>query len=149
MNAVHDEIFIHGGSASGSYAGGSYEAFHNDELWCFSLLTRTWSLEIPAGGTRPSGRKGHTMQVVDYKLYIFGGWTLGTSYYYNNGEASNELWVWSPTTKAWLQVLHNNGPWPSKRSGHSMAVVGSNFYIFMAKPTATVSQPYSMNGENT
>jgi uncharacterized protein (TIGR03437 family) len=92
--------------------GGQDAAARND-LWAYSLTQRRWS-EVPASGTLPPARFGHTL-VFDSarrRLIVFGGQASGFF---------NDVWAFDLATSTWRQLSSGNTG-PSRRYGHSAVI---------------------------
>lgn len=64
---VNDKLYLFGGSGP--------HAFCFNDLYTFDPVTSTWNHEnnIQDGDPSPNARAGHSMTLVDCKLYIIGG----------------------------------------------------------------------------
>jgi hypothetical protein len=89
--------------------GGSDTAARND-LWSYSLAQRRWE-EVPAGGSAPAARFGHTLvfDPVRRRLIVFGGQSSGFF---------SDVWAFDVDRAIWQQLSPDDaGPRP--RYGHS------------------------------
>ena len=80
----------------------------------------TWS-QPDRHGVPPSPRNGHTCDLIDSKLFIFGGG--------DKADLLNELHVFNVHTLTW-SMPPTTGLSPPARSRHTSAVVGSMLYIW-------------------
>jgi len=100
-----------------------------NDLWSFSFSSKKWT-QIPAGAG-PLPRSGQASVLSAGRLWIFGGSYIpdGMPEVYHN-----DMWYYSLTTKAWVQVQPDssapseNQPW--KRKADSIALWGAQFYMF-------------------
>lgn len=104
-----------------------------------TISTSTSSSWCQHSSGRPTGRRGHSMTIVNDQVYIFGGATLKCvcELHDNNGPLqgeggkqrsctsenvySNELWHFAPLTAMFtqLQRMGPEEPWPRGREQHS------------------------------
>mmetsp|Transcript_88738 Transcript_88738/g.185549 ORF Transcript_88738/g.185549 Transcript_88738/m.185549 type:complete len:522 (-) Transcript_88738:66-1631(-) len=68
----------------------------------------------------PGPRAAHSCDVIDGRLYIFGGW--------NGKKALNDLHVLDVTTGSWTEALPNSMA-PSARNNHTTAVVDHKLVV--------------------
>ena len=80
----------------------------------------TW-MQPDRHGLAPSPRNGHTADMIEGKLYIFGGG--------DKAELLNELFVYDCHTGSWSQPAAT-GDAPSPRSRHISAVVDKQLFIW-------------------
>ena len=80
----------------------------------------TW-MTPPRSGTAPSVRNGHTAEVIDSRLYIFGGG--------DKAELLADLFVFDVRDQTWSQPPCT-GVAPPPRSRHCSAVIDRNLYIW-------------------
>ena len=127
---------VFGGEDSPRHA---FDAF----VHLYSAESATWR---PCGDAAPSPAPllGHAAASVGSVLYIFGGRTGGTTCFDQEGEQMSETetaTLLSLDTAAesptWCLCVQGDGPcvqgespWPSARSFHSMAALGSKLFIF-------------------
>ncbi|CCE27063.1 related to cell polarity protein tea1p [Claviceps purpurea 20.1] len=105
------------------------EADELDEtLYLLNTSTRHWSRALPAG-TRPSGRYGHTLNILGSKIYIFGGQVEGlfmndlSAFDLNQLQSPNYMW----------EILLNNDPSPNAppaRTNHTVITYNDKLYLF-------------------
>ncbi|KAJ5239636.1 hypothetical protein N7468_004255 [Penicillium chermesinum] len=83
---------------------------------------------------RPSGRYGHTLNIVNSRLYVFGGQVEG--FFFNDLVAFDLNQLQSPTNK-WeklIQNTHEGGPpegqIPPARTNHSIVTFNEKLYLF-------------------
>ncbi|KAJ5590966.1 hypothetical protein N7450_004938 [Penicillium hetheringtonii] len=74
-------------------------------------------------GTRPSGRYGHTLNILGSKLYVFGGQVEG--FFFNDLIAFDLNQLQNPANKDGLCWFH-----PTPREGHASALVNDVMYVF-------------------
>jgi hypothetical protein len=114
-----------------------------------TTTTTTWCEHSP---TRPTGRRGHSMTVVNDQVYIFGGTTLkcicDRSVHDAKGECSsknvysNELWHFDPLTSTFSQlgqesVENEAKSWPIGREQHSMTVLLNGNLVLIGGRTSS------------
>lgn len=56
---------------SHSFGGADNEFYYND-IWCFDPQTSRWDA-VPAYGSLPASRQGHSACVINDTMYIYGG----------------------------------------------------------------------------
>ena len=103
---VSRQLFLFGGRADRPL----------NDLWAYSIDGRQW-IEVPAGGSRPPARFGHTMVLdpIRARLIVFGG---------QAGGFFRDTWAFELANNIWRQLLPNDSG-PSRRYGHS-AVYDAN-----------------------
>eukprot|EP00392_Amoebophrya_sp_AT5.2_P017105 g17421.t1 len=74
----------------------------------------------PSTQSCPGPRAAHSCDVIDMKLYVFGGW--------NGKKALNDLNILSVQANIWTEVLPNTDA-PSARNNHSTAVVDQKLMV--------------------
>jgi hypothetical protein len=94
--------------------------------------SRQWSRAAPPG-PRPTGRYGHTLNILGSKIYIFGGQVEG--YFFNDLIAFDLNALQNPTNQ-WEFLLQNTGEnviqgakTPAARTNHT--VVSYNDQLFL------------------
>ena len=94
--------------------------------------SRQWSRAIPPG-PRPSGRYGHTLNILGSKLYVFGGQVEG--YFFNDLVAFDLNQLQSPANK-WEFLIRNSheggppaGQIPPARTNHTIVSFGDKLYL--------------------
>ncbi|KAI0850002.1 hypothetical protein F5Y00DRAFT_47809 [Daldinia vernicosa] len=105
----------------------------DETLYLLNTSTRQWSRALPAG-PRPSGRYGHSLNIVGSKIYIFGGQVEG---YFMNDLAAFDLNQLQMPNNRW-EVLGENtetggalqGKVPPARTNHSMVTFNDKMYLF-------------------
>lgn len=90
-----------------------------NDLYTFNPKKFEWLLANETGEA-PSPRYGHTADLYNRKMYIFGGWN-GKNYF-------NDVHVFDLEKMAWSK-LQTNGTPPAPRQGHASCVVGQNLVI--------------------
>ncbi|KAI9808783.1 MAG: hypothetical protein M1825_003936 [Sarcosagium campestre] len=105
----------------------------DDTLYLLNTSTRQWSRAMPAG-VRPSGRYGHTLNILGSKLYIFGGQVEG--FFFNDLVAFDLNGLQHPTNQ-WEILIANTkdgGPPPSQvppaRTNHTIISLNDKLYLF-------------------
>lgn len=68
----------------------------------------------------PGPRAAHSCDIIDGRLYVFGGW--------NGKRALNDLHVLDVSTSVWTEVVPNTGA-PSARNNHITAVVDQRLLV--------------------
>jgi hypothetical protein len=105
----------------------------DDTLYLLHTTSRQWSKAIPPG-PRPSGRYGHTLNILGSKIYIFGG-QVG-NYFFNDLIAFDLKALMSPSNQ-WVFLCQNTSigdeqapNQPSVRTNHSMVSYNDRLYLF-------------------
>ncbi|KAJ5163673.1 Kelch-type beta propeller [Penicillium coprophilum] len=105
----------------------------DDTLYLLNTSSRQWSRAIPPG-SRPSGRYGHTLNILGSKLYVFGGQVEG--FFFNDLIAFDLNQLQSPTNK-WEVLIpnsHEGGPPPGQippaRTNHTIVSFNEKLYLF-------------------
>jgi len=124
-------------------APGDNCVYYND-LWRYDGRSNTWTKMNPSGDI-PTGRWGHSADVLGNRMLVFGGNTP-------IGNVVNDIYSYDFTNNQWqlLQVVVNA---PSPRFAHVSGVIGSNLYIYggsggvndVWRFTLNVEQTYSTN----
>ncbi len=102
------------------------------EFACFDPKTKIWKQLTPL----PEGRSSHDATVVGDKLYVIGGWNLGTEKKWINSALSIDL---TKNDAAWVELPEQ----PFKRRALAIAAVGQKIYAIGGmnsddQPTAAV-----------
>lgn len=94
--------------------------------------SRQWSRASPPG-PRPSGRYGHTLNILGSKIYIFGGQVEG--YFFNDLIAFDLNALQNPTNQ-WEFLIQNsvdsppaNGKVPPPRTNHTVVSYNDQLYL--------------------
>ncbi|CEL93311.1 unnamed protein product [Vitrella brassicaformis CCMP3155] len=74
----------------------------------------------PSTNSCPGPRAAHSCDVLEGKLYVFGGW--------NGKKALNDLHVLDVAKGEWHEVVPNRNA-PAERNNHTTAVVGSKLFV--------------------
>ncbi|KAI2615371.1 hypothetical protein GGR54DRAFT_298305 [Hypoxylon sp. NC1633] len=105
----------------------------DETLYLLNTSTRQWSRALPAG-PRPSGRYGHSLNIVGSKIYIFGGQVEG---YFMNDLAAFDLNQLQMPNNRWEILTENTDPGgaqqgkvPPARTNHSMITYNDKMYLF-------------------
>ncbi|KAL4991041.1 hypothetical protein BDW68DRAFT_17612 [Aspergillus falconensis] len=105
----------------------------DDTLYLLNTSSRQWSRSIPPG-PRPTGRYGHTLNILGSKLYVFGGQVEG--YFFNDLVAFDLNQLQNPGNK-WeflIQNSHEGGPPPGQippaRTNHTIVSFNDKLYLF-------------------
>ncbi|KAL3469104.1 hypothetical protein BJX99DRAFT_88316 [Aspergillus californicus] len=105
----------------------------DDTLYLLNTSSRQWSRSIPPG-SRPTGRYGHTLNIIGSRLYVFGGQVEG--YFFNDLVAFdlNQLQNPGNTWETLIQNSHEGGPPPGQippaRTNHSIVSFNEKLYLF-------------------
>ncbi|KAL4808880.1 hypothetical protein BDV18DRAFT_133384 [Aspergillus unguis] len=105
----------------------------DDTLYLLNTSSRQWSRSIPPG-PRPTGRYGHTLNILGSRLYVFGGQVEG--YFFNDLVAFDLNQLQNPANK-WeflIQNSHEGGPPPGQippaRTNHTIVSYNDKLYLF-------------------
>lgn len=104
----------------------------DETLYLLNTSTRQWSRALPTG-TRPSGRYGHSLNIVGSKIYIFGGQVEG---YFMNDLAAFDLNQLQAPNNRWEILIENTenapaqGKIPPARTNHTMITYNDKMYLF-------------------
>ncbi|KAI1125619.1 hypothetical protein F5Y10DRAFT_267937 [Nemania abortiva] len=105
----------------------------DETLYLLNTSTRQWSRALPAG-PRPSGRYGHSLNIVGSKIYIFGGQVEG---YFMNDLSAFDLNQLQMPNNRWELLIDNSensvtpaGKVPPARTNHSMITYNDKLYLF-------------------
>ncbi|TWU77062.1 Negative regulator of mitotic exit [Metarhizium rileyi] len=100
----------------------------DETLYLLNTSTRHWSRALPAG-VRPSGRYGHSLNILGSKIYIFGGQVEG--FFMNDLSAFDLNQLQSPTNR-WEILLPGDASSkaPAARTNHSMVTYNDKMYLF-------------------
>ncbi|PSN70029.1 hypothetical protein BS50DRAFT_608685 [Corynespora cassiicola Philippines] len=107
----------------------------DDTLYLLNTSTKHWSRALPQG-PRPTGRYGHTLNILGSKIYIFGGQVEGVFF---NDLVAFDLNSLQSSSSRW-EVLHpsqNTGTvsspqvrLPPARTNHSIVTWNDKLYLF-------------------
>lgn len=117
--------------------GGDTKIEENDvldeTLYLLNTSTRQWSRALPAG-PRPSGRYGHTLNILGSKIFIFGGQVEGV---FMNDLAAFDLNQLQMANNRWEVLIMNSesggphsGKVPPARTNHTMVSFNDKMYLF-------------------
>ncbi|KAI1152118.1 hypothetical protein F4825DRAFT_330551 [Nemania diffusa] len=105
----------------------------DETLYLLNTSTRQWSRALPAG-PRPSGRYGHSLNIVGSKIYIFGGQVEG---YFMNDLSTFDLNQLQMPNNRWEILIENSengvtstGKVPPARTNHSVITYNDKMYLF-------------------
>ncbi|KAK9423586.1 putative Cell polarity protein [Seiridium unicorne] len=105
----------------------------DETLYLLNTSTRQWSRALPAG-SRPSGRYGHSLNIIGSKIYIFGGQIEG---YFMNDLAAFDLNQLQLPTNRWEILVENSenntspkGKVPPARTNHTVITYNDKMYLF-------------------
>ncbi|KAI0152990.1 hypothetical protein GGR57DRAFT_503123 [Xylariaceae sp. FL1272] len=105
----------------------------DETLYLLNTSTRQWSRALPAG-PRPSGRYGHSLNIVGSKIYIYGGQVEG---YFMNDLSAFDLNQLQMPNNRWEVMIGNtesnsgpNGKVPPARTNHTMITYNDKLYLF-------------------
>ena len=123
---------------------------NNSSLWCRHLLSQ------------PSGRRGHSMSVVNDDVYIFAGATVKCICEFHpkyeqeicssKNVFSDELWHFNPITSEFAQLKSVGEEAPRGREQHSMTVLQDNRMVVIGgmsnnKETTLINEDASVLGD--
>jgi hypothetical protein len=102
------------------------------ETYLHFVATKHWSRALPQGA-RPTGRYGHTLNILGSKIYIFGGQVEGLFF---NDLVAFDLNSLQSSTSRWEVLLQNNkdqvspqGRSPPARTNHSVITWNDKLYL--------------------
>ncbi|KAF2131965.1 cell polarity protein-like protein [Dothidotthia symphoricarpi CBS 119687] len=105
----------------------------DDTLYLLNTSTKHWSRALPQG-PRPTGRYGHTLNILGSKIYIFGGQVEGfffndlVAFDLNSLQSSASRWeVLLPNTKDQVSPHVIS---PPARTNHSVVTWNDKLYLF-------------------
>ncbi|SPN99806.1 related to cell polarity protein tea1p [Cephalotrichum gorgonifer] len=102
----------------------------DETLYLLNTSTRQWSRVLPSG-TRPSGRYGHSLNIVGSKIYIYGGQVEG---YFMNDLCAFDLNQLQAANNRWEMLIPNGDsgpdPVPQARTNHTMVTYNDKLYLF-------------------
>lgn len=105
----------------------------DETLYLLNTSTRQWSRALPTG-PRPSGRYGHSLNIIGSKIYIFGGQVEG---YFMNDLAAFDLNQLQMPNNRWEVLTENSEPGgalqgklPPARTNHSVITYNDKLYLF-------------------
>lgn len=108
-------------------------AVDNTRISDSRVATRQWSRALPAG-LRPSGRYGHSMNILGSKIFIFGGQVEG---YFMNDLAAYDLNQLQMSNNRWEMLQQNtdasnaeqHAKAPPARTNHSIVTFNDKMYL--------------------
>ena len=119
------KYYIYGGHGGLNYARVAFS-----DIYCFDIETQVWEKieAIQGQAPMPEGRGGHTIFIVDDKLYSYGGWNSETMF--------NNVIVFDLHTKEWSDPdIYND----LQRWNHSAIMVEAipswKYFIFGGETT--------------
>eukprot|EP01133_Synstelium_polycarpum_P015011 gene15011-17752_t len=94
--AIGNKYYIFSGNKTSE--NGDY--FVLNDFCCLDTYTRQWT-NIQAHGDVPNGRGGHVMEVINGKIYLFGGGV----WHPTNGWVTryNDIHIYDPSTNTWTK----------------------------------------------
>ncbi|KAH7176561.1 hypothetical protein EDB81DRAFT_897866 [Dactylonectria macrodidyma] len=100
----------------------------DETLYLLNTSTRQWSRALPAG-PRPSGRYGHSLNILGSKIFIFGGQVEG--FFMNDLSAFDLNQLQMPNNRWEILVAGDTSPkLPAARTNHSMVTYNDKMYLF-------------------
>ena len=93
---------------------------------------------LPAGA-RPSGRYGHTLNILGSKIYIFGGQVEG--YFMNDLSAFDLNTLQAPNNRWEMLIQNTEAPAqnvPAARTNHTMVAFADRMYLYVESEPRTV-----------
>jgi hypothetical protein len=101
----------------------------DETLYLLNTSTRQWSRAVPAG-PRPSGRYGHSLNILGSKIYVFGGQVEG---YFMNDLVAFDLNQLQVPSNRWEMLIQNDemgdGTIPPPRTNHSIVTWNERLYL--------------------
>lgn len=105
----------------------------DDTLYLLNTSTKQWSRALPAG-PRPSGRYGHTLNIIGSKIFVFGGQVEG---FFFNDLVAFDLNALQVPNNRWEVLIPNSadggpppGQIPPARTNHSVVTWNDKLYLF-------------------
>ncbi|TQV93112.1 cell polarity protein (Tea1) [Cordyceps javanica] len=100
----------------------------DETLYLLNTSTRHWSRALPAG-PRPSGRYGHSLNILGSKIYIFGGQVEG---YFMNDLSAFDLNQLQMANNRWEILLQSDTSpsIPAARTNHTVITYNDKMYLF-------------------
>ncbi|KAF8820743.1 putative Tip elongation aberrant protein 1 [Cardiosporidium cionae] len=105
--------------------GGTTTARELDDLYEYNTSMHTWN-RINAAGAVPAPRYGHSADVIDDRMILFGG--FGDCHTF-----LNDIHELSFTKMAWTEVINKGKISPSPRFRHSTVALDGYLYLFGGK----------------
>ena len=120
-----DKIYMFGGGLHASGPGCSYELVRMD-------LVLNTSEVMQSGGGGPGPRSYMSAVYAEWRkeIVVFGGMTTR-----DIASCQNDMYAWEEEEKRWREVKAR-GELPSPRSGHCVALVGLEMFLFGGKEAA-------------
>ena len=115
--AIEGKMYVFGGISNGNIL---------NDLYSYDPSNKKWTnLSVPASGSAPQARYGHTAVMIDDKMYVFGG--FDTSYNY-----LGDLFVYDPQAGGrWTNLsTPATAVKPDPRVYHASEVIDKKLYIF-------------------
>ncbi|XP_044721653.1 kelch motif domain-containing protein [Hirsutella rhossiliensis] len=100
----------------------------DETLYLLNTSTRHWSRALPAG-PRPSGRYGHSLNILGSKIFIFGGQVEG---FFMNDLSAFDLNQLQMPNNRWEVLMQGEASpkIPAARTNHSMITYNDKMYLF-------------------
>lgn len=100
----------------------------DETLYLLNTSTRHWSRALPAG-PRPSGRYGHSLNILGSKIFIFGGQVEG---YFMNDLSAFDLNQLQMANNRWEILLQSDASpsIPAARTNHTVITYNDKMYLF-------------------
>ncbi|KND87354.1 Tip elongation aberrant protein 1 [Tolypocladium ophioglossoides CBS 100239] len=100
----------------------------DETLYLLNTSTRHWSRALPAG-PRPSGRYGHSLNILGSKIYIFGGQVEG--FFMNDLSAFDLNQLQMPNNRWEILIQGETSPKvPAARTNHAVITYNDKMYLF-------------------
>ncbi|KAI1715473.1 host cell factor 1 [Ditylenchus destructor] len=140
----HSAVYYEGDSRKQLIIFGGFSGVRLGDLWILDLVTMSWSNPIPAG-VPPRPRSLHTSNVINNRMFVFGGWVpimtgdkVDEEDRIAEWRCSNSLAILNLDTLVWEETyedvpVNDNGPIPRARAGHSSAVINKRIYIWSGR----------------
>eukprot|EP01062_Namystynia_karyoxenos_P069342 TRINITY_DN64851_c0_g1_i1.p2 TRINITY_DN64851_c0_g1~~TRINITY_DN64851_c0_g1_i1.p2 ORF type:complete len:458 (+),score=158.41 TRINITY_DN64851_c0_g1_i1:101-1375(+) len=122
------QMYVFGGVAD--HGGTGTHTLWLNDLWAFNLETFTWRKIREKGQKTPDRRKGHTAQVWNRSMFVYGGGQ-------DDQTMHCDLWEFSFVRERWIQRNYT-GHQPQARMYHVSAVTpGGKLMIFGGRAQTT------------
>jgi hypothetical protein len=128
MVVYGDSIYLFGGEES--------DGTELNDLWRYDIIGNVWEEIVPADLAKPPVRSVLTMEVLEGKIYIFGG-TYGVF------QTLNDIWEYDPVENVWRRLFSTILDTREKRVGFDTVVHDDSvIYLYGGLEIDISSGPY-------